>query len=329
MAPPRKTVVTPGAQRKRDHDWRKRLGLKAGCRMLKYSVGTAYRIASGSHHSWCYPLTPERAQFVPMPDDFTITKRDDKHYFANYRAHWQCNRVIDTKMFGNASGMTDEQAFDAIPNDDPRERRGHWSTVPRPYHGGPPKDEYELPAHPQHPWPHREIRWPLIEAGIVPTEEEHRQRQKRLGFVGKWWISRNPKHADYHLAALADACENVCSRSRAPILSDETPDVAIPDTIVDFGGLRGTQEQDVGVYTELYTSVGVRKFTSIEKAHYQPSEPGPVSEDRAEWEAEAERLKKKMYQPPLGRTAKTQDGKCRRARGPTMTPRPLPMALAA
>jgi hypothetical protein len=110
----------------------------------------------------------------------------------------------------------------------------------------------------------------------------------------------HPKHADYHLAALADACENVCSRSRAPILSDESPEVAIPDSIIDFGGLCGTQEQDIGVYTELYTGVGVRKFTSIDKAHFQIGEPKPIPEKHTEWEAlpdsirsaEANRVKK-------------------------------------
>jgi hypothetical protein len=141
--------------------------------------------------------------------------------------------------------MTSEQAFDAS------------SCIPRPYQNGPQKEEYELPAQPQWCWPRRELKWPTIDAGHVPTVDEHWQRRERLRFVGRWWLSRNPKHADYHLAALADACENVCTRSRAPILSDESPDVAMPDSIVDFGGLCGTQEQDIGVYTEPYTSVGV------------------------------------------------------------------------
>jgi hypothetical protein len=328
MAPPRKTVVTAGAQRKRDHEWRKRLGLKAGCRIRKYSIGTAYRIPSGSSHRWYYSPSPERAQFVPVPGDFTISKKRED-YFANYRARWQCDRVIDTKMFGNARGMTD--GFDAIPNDDPRERRGYWSTVPRPYHGGPPKDEYELPAQPQHPWPHREIRWPLIEAGIVPTDEGHRQRRKRLGFVGKWWLSHNPRHSRYYLDALQDAFMNICCRSRAPILTDESPDVLIPNTIIDFGSLHGTQEQDIGVYTGLNTKVGMRKFTTFAKANFQIGEPGPVTEkDRAGWEAEAERLKKRMHQPPLRRTAQTMDGRFRKAKGPPMS-RPATglLALAA
>jgi hypothetical protein len=97
---------------------------------------------------------------------------------------------IDTKLFANARGMTATQAFDVVPDDNRDNRRCYWSTIPRPYQNGPCRDECELPARPQHLVPHGEIKRRPIEAGIVPTDEEHQQRRKRLGFVGKWWLSR-------------------------------------------------------------------------------------------------------------------------------------------
>jgi hypothetical protein len=37
-------------------------------------------------------------------------------------------------------------------------------------------------------------------------------------------------------------------------------------------------DREVGVCTELWSSVGVRQFTSIDKAHWMPGEPGPVDD---------------------------------------------------
>jgi hypothetical protein len=100
MAPPRKTVVTPGAQRKREYDQRKRLGLAADCRIRKYSVGTAYKIPSGTPwtdhddkgvRKYLKPHPPRckcqagwlkirggLIRFDAVPDDFVIRKIDEK-----------------------------------------------------------------------------------------------------------------------------------------------------------------------------------------------------------------------------------------------------------
>jgi hypothetical protein len=111
---------------------------------------------------------------------------------------------IDTKLFANARGMTATQAFDVVPDDNRDNRRCYWSTIPRPYQNGPCRDEYELPARPQHLVPHGEIKRRPIEAGIVPTDEEHQQRRKR------WDLSANGGFRASEARGLSSRCIGRC-----------------------------------------------------------------------------------------------------------------------
>jgi hypothetical protein len=84
---------------------------------------------------------------------------------------------------------------------------------------------------------------PIGGVGRIPTADEHRERRQRLGSVGKWFLSRNPRHADYFLDALRDACEMLSRRLGKPLL-DEAPDENVGVRSGYFPAIDGVYQLD-------------------------------------------------------------------------------------
>jgi hypothetical protein len=177
------------------------------------------------------------------------------------------------------SGMPVEQGFHKS------------SCIRRPYNNGPSANEYDLPATPTWRWPHPlNVERRPINAGHIPTADQHRQRRERLRFVGKWcMLWRNPRHGRYYLDALQDACEMIAHRSKPARLSDESLEA-------------NERDDDLTALGALFAQQGTRLFTSADKAHYQWDDPGSVKKE--DFAKEAERLRRRAP-----KSLKTKRGK--------------------
>ena len=300
----RKQKVKSDVERQREWRQRRELGLHAHCRVTRYSVGTARNI------------TPEiRGKMICSgaglgaflkecgTNQFIGKERKNPHLFMS-----QLRRMPPEKAFDRSSTVK--------PGDKAPSREG--STYRQ--------------ATPQWRWPHRNIKRQLIVVGDIPTKEECRQRWIRLGWKrppgwkfrdsyhkSKWRKRpRKERHRLYWIDAMQDVCQMLTRRS-GRFLSDESRDVRITNGPIDYEKMREARDENIGVFTELFSQVGMRPHASFGLAHYQPGESGPVSQKEiAKFEQTASRLQAELREraPPLKPMKKYRAS-------------PLPLRLAA
>jgi len=173
-------------------------------------------------------------------------------------------------------------------------------------------------------WPQRAIRRQPIDVGRILTKAEHQQRRARLRWDGKWRGKPWKKHhSDYYFDALQDACESVGRRS-GRLLSDEAREIHINRNNGELTGHASenvveASSENVGVFTELFSIIGMRSYSTLTKAHYQPGGPSPVSQKEiANFAQTARHLRAELWE----RAPRLKSRKRYRAS-------PLPLALAA
>jgi hypothetical protein len=150
-------------------------------------------------------------------------------------------------------------------------------------------------------WPHR--RRQPIDFGYIPTADEHLQRWIRLGWKqsgfkfrgghkSRWRKKPHQEHhSRYWIDTLQDVCETLTRRS-GRLLSDESRDMHITRGPTNYEKMRETTDENIGVFTEIFSQVGMRSFTSFDKAHWQPGEPVQVSKaEIADFEQTARQLR--------------------------------------
>jgi hypothetical protein len=294
---PKKEIVKSGTDRQGEWRQRRELGLHARCRVTRYSAGTSRYMTPGI-----------RGEMICMGVGLNAFL---KEFGTNHFIGKECKNPH--RFMSQLCGMPPGKAFDKtffywVGS---RERASwYWGN------GNKKKDASYDAVCRWWRWPHRK-RQP-IELGHIPADHEHRQRWIRLGWKRPGFKLRcghksqwrkkphKERHRWYRIDALADICQMLTRRS-GRLLSDEARDAYASSNQSELTGemnrkMIEAHDENVGVFTELFSQPGMRSHASFGRAHCQRGEPGPVTQKEFDnFEQTSRRLQVELWEraPPL------------------------------